>query len=192
MTNTVHHHTFHLPFSLCIPGKSEPRALCESCHIDIACRQGQFAFSHIWTWTLLARSVLESTLWPMLKPTPVSPVSPATDRHRHTGTGHHRMTHASLSVIGDVTTEPLSEDLSALPLASLGLVLDIWMLEPGCPGPPTAQRRRRKKTIRATCHFAEDTWYHPITPHLSAGGKALAEPSRYSCPHIHLCLQGHG
>ena len=189
MTNTVHHHTLQLPFSLCIPGKSEPCALCESCHVDIACKQGHFAF---WTWTLLARSVLESTLWPMLKPTPVSPVSPATHRHRHTGTGHHRMIHASLSVVGDVTTEPLSEDLSALPSASLGLVLDIWMLEPGHPQSPAFQRRLRKKKIRTLGGFEEYTQRHPSPLVMSDGRKALAEPSQHPCPHTYPCLQGFG
>jgi hypothetical protein len=149
-----------------------------------------FAFGHIWTWTSLARSVLVCLTWSALKHTPVSPVSPAAHQHRLTGTGHLRMIHAHLSAVGDVTTEPLREDLSALASSSLRLVLDFWMLEPHHPGSPSFQRRLRKKKIRTPCGFEEDTHR---TAHVSFRAcKALAEHSRCPCPSTSPCLQDPG
>jgi hypothetical protein len=150
-----------------------------------------FPSGHIWTWTSLARSVLDCLTLSALKLTPVSPVSSAAhQRHRPTGTGHPRMQHASLSAVGDVTTELLREDLSALASSSLRLVLDFWMLEPHHPGPPSFRCRLRKKKIRTPCGFEEDT--HP-TAHVSFRAcKALAEHSRCPCPSTSPCLQDPG
>lgn len=93
----------------------------------------------------------------LLKSTPVSPVLPAAQTHRLTGTGHSRMTHATLSGVGDVTTKLLIEDLSTLSSASLRLVLDFWTLELHHAGSPTIQRRLRKKKIRTPSGSEEDT-----------------------------------
>lgn len=108
-----------------------------------------------WSWTspsMLARSVLECLPRPTLKYAPVSPVSTAL-ACQHTGTGHTCMSHAHLSVVGDASAEPLSEDLRDLLRASLRLELDIWLQDlrtTGSPQPLAAYKELESSP--STCH----------------------------------------
>jgi hypothetical protein len=113
--------------------------------------------SHIWAGTSLELDLAEAgprhphwhgvcflrLPWPTLEHAPVSPVSSAPGR-RLTGTGYTRIIHAHLSVVGDASAEPLSEDPCCRLQVPLGLELDIWTLDtPHCGTSATLEFRFR-------------------------------------------------